>query len=110
MEHIQGCEFDGLSKRFVYRQKVDFASKLKAIMHKLNIELLEGVISAFTLHGCLENPRWNVFPESFRQSRNAFVTSQSLPGHAYTHGDLSVGGMKNDGEMEIAFLSWRQIV
>ncbi len=89
MEHIQGCEFDGLSKRFAFQQKVDFASKLKAITHKLNIELLEGDIPAFTLHGCLENPRWNVFPESFRQSRSTVVTSQRFPGHVYTHGDLT---------------------
>lgn len=89
MEHIQGCEFEGISKHFSHRQKVEFAAKLKAITQKLNVELLDNNIPEFSLHRCLENAGWHAFPESFRQSRTAFVSSQSFSKHVYTHGDLT---------------------
>ena len=89
MEHIQGCEFEGISKSFGHRQKVQFAAKLKAITQKLNVELLDINIPQLTLHGCLENARWHAFPESFRESRIAFVSSQSFSNRVYTHGDLT---------------------
>ena len=89
MEHIHGGEFEEVSAHFDHRQKADFAAKLKAITQKLNIALLDGDIPPLTLQGCLDNTRWHAFPESFRQSRNAFLASQSFSEGVYTHGDLT---------------------
>lgn len=103
MAYIQGCAFEDMSQRFNSRQKADFAEKLKSITQKLNVELPERDIPAFSLPECLGNPRWFIFPECFRQSRNAYVESHPFSSYVYTHGDLTGENMivGDDGEVFI---------
>ena len=89
MEHIRGYEFEDVLERFDHRQKVAFATKMKTITHRLNVELLDGGIPPLTLRDCMDNPRWQAFPECFRLSRNAYLENQHLSDCVYTHGDMT---------------------
>lgn len=89
MDFISGCESEEKSLHFNNQQKIDFAYKLKAMTQKLNVKLVDKEIPILGLNECLENMRWNEFPESFQLDRKAFIKRNSPFDYVYTHGDLT---------------------
>jgi serine/threonine protein kinase len=89
MDFISGQDAEHKLMLYQTKQKSNLAYKLKAITQKLNTIVSQTEIPILELNDCLENKRWNEFPQSFCQDRKIFIGSKNFSDFVYTHGDLT---------------------
>ncbi len=88
MGYLEGAEAEQCLPGYATEQKLAFAQGLKAVTTALNTACHRPV-PALTLAGCLVNTRWEEFPASLCEERQAFLRGLSFPDPVFTHGDLT---------------------
>lgn len=102
MDFMNGQEAEHKLPTFTDEQKTNFALALKCITEKLNIPTTSKSIPQLTIND-YHNNGWNVFPESFCESRKTFINHFSFNDPVYVHGDLTSENIiiSDDGAIHI---------
>jgi serine/threonine protein kinase len=91
MEFIDGQEAERKIVSFTEHEKRIFATKVRSITYKLNVNMQSAILPVLSLEACLLCDRWDRkdFPESFYDDRISAIKEMSLNGLVYVHGDLN---------------------
>lgn len=89
MQFIEGQEAEKILLIMSEHQLENFALQLRSITNKLNVAVTSNAIPVLTVTECLNNTRWDIFPESFQNDRKSIIKKISLDNCVYTHGDLT---------------------
>jgi len=106
MDYITGCEAAHGLSFYQNGQKIDFALQLKMMTNKMNTKISTDEIPAFSIENCLENKRWDEFPDSFRIDRNSYINNETYPEFVYTHGDLTGENLLIDDDGRIYMIDF----
>jgi tRNA A-37 threonylcarbamoyl transferase component Bud32 len=108
MEFIDGQIAECKIASFTENEKIVFATKVRNITNKLNINMQSAIIPVFSHKACFLYDRWNRkdFPESFYDDRISVINEMSFDDLIYVHGDLNGKNIIIDDNSDIYILDY----
>jgi serine/threonine protein kinase len=89
MEFIDGQIAEHKISLLTENEKVIFATKLRNVTNKLNVNIQNAIIPVMSREACLLDDRWRKdYPERFCDERIDFIKEMSFDDLVYVHGDI----------------------